>query len=164
MGLKGDIDEAKELWRNASPLMKLVIGVSLFLTVSSVTSLADVVFEWKGFILDALEFYRSWIADPVRRIARAFGLNYTRPEVDGLLVLTLLIGSFARYFAGTSLDFAGTWFEKFSIFRTIFGTIDNRFMVMFFMLILLILWLGTGLSDSMAYKPRVAEIAVLYVI
>ncbi len=61
MGLFGtfnkDVNEARELWAKISLLMKLIIVASIFLT------LADVVFEWRGFVLQATELYRGWLVE-----------------------------------------------------------------------------------------------------
>ena len=63
MGLSGafnkDVNEARELWTKSSLLIKLVIVASIFL------SLADVVFEWRGFVLQATELYRGWFVEPL---------------------------------------------------------------------------------------------------
>lgn len=48
MSLAGDIEELKKLWKGASLLMKGAIVLGIILTSSSITSLSDVVFEWKG--------------------------------------------------------------------------------------------------------------------
>ena len=52
MSLKDDINEAKELWVDSSLTFKIVIVISTFLATSSIANMADVVFEWEGFILD----------------------------------------------------------------------------------------------------------------
>ncbi len=63
MGLFGtfnkDVNEARELWAKSSLLMKLVIVASICLT------LADVVFEWRGFVLQGTELYRGWLVEPL---------------------------------------------------------------------------------------------------
>ena len=54
-----DVKRARELWSNSSLLMKLVIVASIFL------ALADVVFEWRGFVLQATELYRGGLVEPL---------------------------------------------------------------------------------------------------
>ena len=54
-----DVNGARELWSNSSLLVKLVIVASIFLT------LADIVFEWRGFGLQAIELYRGWLVEPL---------------------------------------------------------------------------------------------------
>ncbi len=54
-----DVNEARELWAKGSLLMKLVIVTSICL------ALADVVFGWRGFVLQATELYRGWFVEPL---------------------------------------------------------------------------------------------------
>ena len=68
--------------------MKAAIILVTFLSISSITSLSDVVFEWKGFILDAIEFYRKWIVNPFRSVATLIGLNYVDIEVDAIVLFS----------------------------------------------------------------------------
>ncbi len=65
MGLYADIEETKNIWKKASWQTRLILFVFLFLTVSSITSVADTVFKWKGFILDGVVFYQAWIRNPI---------------------------------------------------------------------------------------------------
>ena len=117
MSIQSDIDEAKKLWNNSSLFTKILIGVSLFLTVSSVTSLADTIVSWRGFIADGLEFYRSWVIDPIHNGARRIGLSYTENEVDMIIVAAVYLTGIVRVtirrwqVQGTSIGkklFAGT--------------------------------------------------------
>ena len=50
MGLIGDFKELKQEWKDSSVLKKVLVILVLFLTTGSVTSLSDVVFQWRGFI------------------------------------------------------------------------------------------------------------------
>ena len=63
MGLSGtfnkNVNEARELWAKSSLLIKLVIVASILLT------LADVVFEWRGFALQTTELYRGPLIDSI---------------------------------------------------------------------------------------------------
>ena len=86
MGIKADIDEVMMLWNKASPLMKVFLGISLFLTVSSVASLSNAVFAWKGFILDGIEFYRNWIGAPISKITKYIGFKWNKQEIDFLVI------------------------------------------------------------------------------
>ena len=65
------------------------MAIALFFTVSSITSLSDVVFKWKGFILDGLEFYRTYYVENVRRVFDIFHLNYTAASIDMLTFIYL---------------------------------------------------------------------------
>lgn len=102
MGLKQDIEETRELWKESSLLFKVVILLSTFLTISTITSLADVIFGWKGFILDAVIFYRTWITALIGKLLGYFGIYYTRSAIDYLTLVGLLNVSAARW----------AWLEK----------------------------------------------------
>jgi hypothetical protein len=96
VGLKNDFQEAKELWASSSWPTKLLVGIWVFFAVSSVTSLADEVFKWKGFILDGLVFYRAWISVPLAAFASRIGLRYSQFDTDILLLHGLFFGSICR--------------------------------------------------------------------
>lgn len=107
MGLKGDIDEVKDIWGNSSWLTKSWLGLSCFLSVSSITSLSDIVVKWKGFILDGIEFYRSWVLAPVLEILELFNLQLSVAHVDLLVIKLLLITCMLR----------GFWFLDIGYFK-----------------------------------------------
>lgn len=96
MSFKSDLEEAKELWKNSSLITKFILGLSVFLTTGSVASLSDVVFKWKGFILDAIVAYRCFITEPISSIAKLIGLSYSNIQVDTLILLSILFVSSAR--------------------------------------------------------------------
>lgn len=90
MGLIGDLQEGKHLWKNSSWTSRAVIALSIFIATNPIASLSEPVFRWKGFILDGLEFYREWIRMLVLEIAPAFGLSYTPRQGDFVIVLLLV--------------------------------------------------------------------------
>ncbi len=91
MNLIDDWEEAKAMWRRSSRPMKALICLGLFMTTSSVTSISDVVFEWKGFMLAGVEFYRAWIRQPLQDLAATFGLQVPGDLVDGLTFQLLIV-------------------------------------------------------------------------
>lgn len=96
MGIKGDLDEAKQLWKNSSWMMRLFVLLSVFVTTSSIASLSDIVFKWKGFILDGIQFYREYIAQPVAGFFDVLGLNYSLVDVNVFMLVSLYAGSYFR--------------------------------------------------------------------
>lgn len=76
--------------------MKGVVSLSLFLTASSVTSLADQVFQWKGFILTGIEFYRTWVTGWLRKLGSLFGVSYSASDVDQIVLIWILSVSVIR--------------------------------------------------------------------
>jgi hypothetical protein len=89
MSLLGEIEEAKKIWQQSGWPIRALIVLSMFLMVNSVASLSDVVFEWKGFILDGLEFYRRWVTEPIRSVTEAVGLTYGENEIDRIMVASI---------------------------------------------------------------------------
>lgn len=75
----------KELWGESSLLFKLVSLISIFLALSSITSLSEEVFKWRGFIKDGIDFYRSSLILPVREYLERFGFLITQDEADFLV-------------------------------------------------------------------------------
>ncbi len=64
MGLHGDLVEIKDVWARISWPTRILYGIMLFLSISSIASLAQTVADWKGFFLTGIEFYRSALRDP----------------------------------------------------------------------------------------------------
>ena len=96
MGILGDINEAKMFWSKSALITKLFIIISTFLTFSSVTSLSEVIFKWRGFISDGLTFYREHILEVIRQIGELLNLSYTNSEIDVLVLFGIIVGSFIR--------------------------------------------------------------------
>lgn len=96
MGLKSDLEEAKKMWVNSSLLMKLFIITSLFITTSSMASLSDAIFKWKGLILDGIDFYHNYVADPAIQLLALIGLQYSPLDVNVFILVSLYAGSYFR--------------------------------------------------------------------
>lgn len=96
MGIVSDINESKALWKKASFPYKVFISISLFISISSFASLSDEFVKWAGFILDGVNFYRSYIAYPISELSTSIGLNIGPTMVDFLVVYSFLGGSFIR--------------------------------------------------------------------
>lgn len=98
MGLIGDIQESKNLWLKSSWLFRIVILVSTFFAISSIASLSDVIFHWKGFIYDGIKFYSTWISEPIKKIALEYGLEFSTRAVDFMILQLLFVMSVNREF------------------------------------------------------------------
>lgn len=120
MGLKADIDEVVDHWTHAPWRVKVFLAVALFISSSSLASLSESVFRWKGFLLEALAFYRVYVSDPASRfitdlVGRSLPSNY----IDGAVLLGLFHGALIRALLlrhvsvarriGDVLTFAGTY-------------------------------------------------------
>jgi hypothetical protein len=77
--------------------MKVAISIAIFLSISSIASLSEIIFKWKGFIFDAIEFYRHWIVQPLRNFASFFGLTYySKAEVDSMIIYSMITATSLR--------------------------------------------------------------------
>jgi hypothetical protein len=99
MWLKDDIEELKRNWKESPWWVKTWMAISMFLGFSSFASLSETVVQWKGFFLDAIEFYREWISGPLREFIARFGVQYTEDSLDLLVLASVLIGIIIRSFA-----------------------------------------------------------------
>ncbi len=96
MALFSDLKELKQEWKESSPAKKGLIILVLFLTTSSLTSLSDTVFKWKGFILEGMEFYRASISSPLLELFSYMNLKLTEQLADFLIVYSLSVSGFLR--------------------------------------------------------------------
>jgi hypothetical protein len=81
MNLEKEILELNAYFKNGGIITRILLGVGFFLTLSSITSLSSKIIEWKGFILDGINFYQSYFVNPISSIAASVGLNYTEIEI-----------------------------------------------------------------------------------
>ncbi|MCR9252397.1 MAG: hypothetical protein NXI20_18375, partial [bacterium] len=96
MGLLGDIEEAKKHWKQSTKLYKLIVIFSIILATSSLTSIADIVFKWKGFILTGILFFRTYVSHPIRQLFSFLGLHFSDIQTDVLILTSLAFGSVLR--------------------------------------------------------------------
>lgn len=95
MALIDDIKSAKNLWKNGTILTRVFIVISTFLATGAIASLSNVVFAWKGFILDGINFYRNIIVQPLLQLAEIFSLEISSIEVNFLILTSIFM--FAIY-------------------------------------------------------------------
>jgi len=95
MELQDNWKKHKSMWSNCSPGGKFFLSVSFLLSCASVASLADEVFQFRGFILTAIEFYRI----PVNHVTEALNgywhLDVKRSTVEMFVLNALLAASFS---------------------------------------------------------------------
>ncbi len=92
MGLHGDIEETKQAWKKVSWPMKVIYSLMLFLSISSIASLAQTVADWKGFFLTGIEFYQNVLRDPVLAWFEEHA-NAKFPEYAGDMLTLLFMAS-----------------------------------------------------------------------
>ncbi len=70
MDLRKELRELSGLYESVGPINKLLLVISFFLSISSIASLSETVFKWKGFILDGIQFYQAFLASPIITMQR----------------------------------------------------------------------------------------------
>lgn len=91
MGLKADIDEVAKVWRQSPWRVRLFLALSLLLASSSIASLSETIFKWRGFLLDGLTFYRHYITGPTIEFAQqVFHYDFPTGFADFLVVTALI--------------------------------------------------------------------------
>ena len=99
MGLQEDLGELKKTWKRSSVWFKVLLIFSTFMTISSVASLSEVVFSWKGFILDGINFYRNSISLPLKDILKSItGIRLDSSFVDVVILTIIFMTTSLRYY------------------------------------------------------------------
>ncbi|WP_281212834.1 hypothetical protein [Shewanella insulae] len=80
----------KQFW-SVGPLGKLVLVLLFFLSVSSITSLSDVVFKWKGFILGAINIYQEYFVFSLTKIALYLNMSYSESEINTAVFMSISV-------------------------------------------------------------------------
>lgn len=97
MGLKADVEEVSRFWQDAPWRVKIFLGLSFFLSTSSIASLSDSVFRWKGFALEALIFYRAYVAEPIgTQLTQLIGRSPPQNFFDATVIFTLVYSGVIR--------------------------------------------------------------------
>jgi hypothetical protein len=91
MGLKADFDEVRAAWPSYPWRLRLWLVLSLFLASGSIASLSDTIFRWKGFVLDAIDFYAAYVSEPVRKALSNILSTDVPPNLAHILTLALLV-------------------------------------------------------------------------
>jgi len=85
----------KIMWSDCSPGAKIFLTVSFVLSFASVASLANTIFQFRGFSLVAIEFYRLPINYLTEALTSYWGLNVKRSTVEMFVLNSLLAASFS---------------------------------------------------------------------
>ena len=96
MALIDDLKSAGDLWENGTILTRAAIVLSTFLASGAIASLSDTVFAWKGFILDGINVYKTWVVHPMLQLASDFGLSINNFEAHFLILTALFMSAIYR--------------------------------------------------------------------
>ncbi|WP_024850987.1 hypothetical protein [Hydrogenovibrio kuenenii] len=81
MNILKEFTEVKANFQKSSILFKIISVLGFFLSFSSLTSISNSIVEWKGFILDALNFYNFYYVNTIRSFSGMIGLSYRPVEI-----------------------------------------------------------------------------------
>ncbi|MDE1212034.1 MULTISPECIES: hypothetical protein [Vibrio] len=144
MDLRKELRELSRLYESVGPINKLLLVISFFLSISSIASLSETVFKWKGFILDGIQFYQVFLVSPIIDYAAPLGLSYTRVEVHSIVMLSIATTLAMKLFTLDQVNFS-------QILKKKYGTaVSPRLSFFRFISIAypLGLWVGYGISDD----------------
>ncbi len=96
MGFFEDWGGYRKRWQSASLTEKIFLCALLFGTTSSLTSLAENVFKWRGFIQDGVEFYQSVIRAKFIDIFGFINFHFTATEADILILSNIMLTSISK--------------------------------------------------------------------
>lgn len=100
MNINHEIDALKKYWGDSGPVGKIFLVVGFFLSTTAITTISSSIVQWKGFILDLIEFYQTIFVANIREYAATlFGLSYTTDEIHALVLVTVSLGVGVRMLA-----------------------------------------------------------------
>ena len=100
MALREDLQALTQLWVEGSVLARVFSGASLLLSALSLGSLADAVFQFKGFVAQALDVYRALTATIIEWMRIYFDIEITQMWFDATVVGILCVSSVVRSAVG----------------------------------------------------------------
>ena len=90
-------DEIIKYWKKSPFLAKVIWVVSVILASSSIASLSETVFAWKGFILDGVEFYRELLEPLKILLSSVFQADVTGEQADLIVCLGIFISAHRKF-------------------------------------------------------------------
>ena len=99
MDLNKELSEFTSSYKNGGILTRVFLVLGFFFTLSSLTSLSSTIIEWKGFILNGINFYKEFFVIPVSSVASAIGFSYTETEIHVATVISFTITTGMRLLA-----------------------------------------------------------------
>jgi len=91
INLNKELSEFLSTFKDGGILTKIFLVTGFFFTFSSITSLSNKIIEWKGFILDGINFYQQHFVFPLSSAASIIGFNYTETEIHVATITSLAI-------------------------------------------------------------------------
>ncbi|PMG51301.1 hypothetical protein [Vibrio splendidus] len=152
------LNNAKSNSKGSRALKRVYDGILFFIALSSITSLSDLIFHWKGFIADGLSLYQSYFVKPIQSIAENVGLSYSEPQIHSAIILSTTVGIGMKLLSDGQL-------EAFAKINEQYGS-NLKPNLLYFKLVSfifpLILWVSYGLSDVTIYLVPHVLLALVY--
>ena len=95
MGKKGPekwIKEILEVWNTSGWTGRILLVLACIGASTALTSLSQIVLEWKGLIAEMLSFYGHYLRDPIATLIGYVTLGYIRPSgpvIDAVLLYSI---------------------------------------------------------------------------
>ena len=106
MSFQEDIKNARILWSDSTLISKLLVGIGVIAASTTLASVSQYVIKWKGAILEAVAFYRSYFSEPLVAWLLQIEIHFPHQAVDitTLLLLSASIFCRAMYFREKSME------------------------------------------------------------
>ena len=122
MGLKSDFEEVAADWQKTPWRLRLWLILSLFLASGSIASLSETVAKWKGFILDAVTFYRDWFSQPLHALlTQVLRTSLPNGTSEALIFIALLASASTRLYLHTGAPRLARKFALYTVTGAITG-------------------------------------------
>lgn len=152
-----DLEKLGPALKSSSLTTKVLVVIATFLQISSITSLSDAVFKWKGFILDGVTFYRDRFVEPVKEIAAGFGLTeYSTLEIDIIVATTTYLVVFIRSLSRIELH-EFTTLGRFTLYAV------QIYAALMVVLLIWLLGITTPTATLVSYYPVGLALTVLQI-
>ena len=158
MDLNKEITGVKPSFKEGGILTKIFSLLSFFISLSSLTSISSYVIEWKGVILDAINFYQYYYVGSISSISSIIGLSYSEMEIHVATVCSISITVGMRILATNQ--------------KAVFRAINNKYgsalepkMTSYWVISIvtpIAIWSVYGLTDSEIQLWLVATITLVY--
>lgn len=158
MDIHKEIEEFKVSFNEGGILTRTLLILGFIFTLSSVTSLSGIVVEWKGFILDGLNFYQSYFVQPIISAASILGLGYSKTEIHVATISSICVTVGMRLLA----------IGQKVAFREINSRYDSELepSMFFYWAIAIVvplgIWLWYGISNPTIRPWYVISVSILY--
>jgi hypothetical protein len=88
VSFKKDIKLLIQSWSQITFFWKVLTTLMILMQISSLASISDTVFQFRGFIATGIEMYR-YISLPIASLGNKYGLHYSTSDIDLVVLLVI---------------------------------------------------------------------------